>query len=113
MALLPEDLRLAAADVDGLHVHDIVRMARSELLQAEHGDTGRPRHDEMCRRDRDIRWQVDLAADAARSDVAEQHDFAPRLCALCEDLRDGQDLHRIDDMQRALFRALGSTPASK
>ena len=78
-------------------------MARSELLQAEHGDTGRPRHDEMCRRDRDIRWQVDLAADAARSDVAEQHDFAPRLCALCEDLRDGQDLHRIDDMQRALF----------
>ena len=38
MAFLPEDLRLTAADVDGLHVHDIVRMARSELLQAEHGD---------------------------------------------------------------------------
>ena len=29
-----------------------------ELLQAEHGDTGRPRHDEMRRCDRDIRWQV-------------------------------------------------------
>ena len=78
-------------------------MACGEFLQAEHGDTGRPRHDEVRRRDCDIRWQVDLATDAARRDVAEHDGFAARLGALREDLCKRQDLDRIDNRQGPLL----------
>ena len=78
MMPLEEHLRLAAAKIDGLEVHDVVRLARRKALAAEPGDVCGARQQELRRRNEDACGQLSLPRDALLHDIADQHDRAAR-----------------------------------
>ena len=78
MMLLEEHLRLAATEIDGLEIHDVVCLARREALAAKPRDMRGPRQQELRRRHEDACGQRDLPRDALLHDIAEQHDRTAR-----------------------------------